>query len=482
MRILMVAAEFAPLAKTGGLGDMLAGLSGWLARQGHDVRVLLPRYGLLATAASTATISSRADGPVRVDGTHPGYSLHWLDGPATSPRIYLLDAPALYGSGPIYGQGDRDALRFALLAHAAIELCSRLDWQPDIVHAHDWHAALLPLLLHGPAARRNGLDDARSLLSIHNIGYQGDFPLALASDCGIAPLTEELDPASRSSGRLNFLLTGIQQADALSTVSPEHAAEILTPVYGMGLEAALQGRREQLYGILNGVDYACWDPAHDPLIAERYSADDPAGKARCRAALLDELKLLPGDGPLLAMVSRLASQKGIDLLIELLPELLQQQEPRVAILGSGEPAHEAALNELMAAFPGRLAFISAQDEGLAHRIFAAADIFLVPSRYEPCGLTQLYALRYGAIPVVRATGGLKDTVTHFDPATGLGNGSVFLDADSGGLRWGISQALAWYQDQALFSGLRQNAMRADFSWDRQGPQYVALYERMAHQQ
>jgi len=478
LRILMVTAELAPLAKTGGLADMVAGLSGWLATRGHDVRILLPAYRGQFGRPPVTSLGGIATGPVRLAGSHPGFALELLDGPAGHPRAYLLDAPAFFDTGGLYGHGDNDARRFALLAHAAPELCRVAGWQPDIVHCHDWHAALLPLLLKGPAGHH--VAAARSLLTIHNIGYQGSFPAALAGDCGLDAVASGLDQVGGDPGLLNFLRTGIAHADALTTVSPTHAAEILTPEYGMGLDGLLRQREPALRGILNGVDYGQWDPATDPLIPARYTAAEPAGKRICRAALLSELGIELADGaPLIGLVSRLAWQKGIELVLEALPPLLRAGEASVVILGDGEPGYVEALERLAVELQGRLCFLRAQDEGLAHRIFAASELFLVPSLYEPCGLTQMYALRYGAIPVVRATGGLYDTVRHFEPADGSGNGSVFLDADATGLDWGIRQALAWYRDPRLRQQLMDNAMQADYSWERQGPPYEALYRDLA---
>ena len=478
LRILMVTAELAPLAKTGGLADMVAGLAGWLAGRGHDVRILMPAYRSQLGRPAATLVGGVQTGPVRLGRTHPGFSLELLDTPPGGPRIYLVDAPPFYGAGSLYGHGDDDARRFALLGHAALTLCELTGFAPDIIHCHDWHAGLLPLLLRGPAGQAQS--QARSLLTIHNIGYQGSFPRALAGDCGLDAVTGLLDQAGGDPLLLNFLRAGLAHADALGTVSPTHAAEIQTPEYGMGLDGLLREREAVLTGILNGVDYGLWDPATDPLIPARYTAAQPAGKRACREALLSEYGIeLPDGAPLIGMVSRLAWQKGIELALEALPPLLRSGQASAVILGDGEPGYSEALERLAGELPGRLRFLRGHEERLAHDVFAASDLFLVPSLYEPCGLTQMYALRYGAIPVVRATGGLRDTVTHFDPAEGGGNGSVFLHADGNGLHWGITQALRWYRDERLRRQVMTNGMQADFSWERQGPHYELLYRKLA---
>ncbi|MCC5794062.1 MAG: glycogen synthase [Chromatiales bacterium] len=479
LRILMVSAELAPWAKTGGLADMVAGLAQWLHGQGHDVRLLLPGYRFLPAAPGGMPVGGLLEGPVRTGGTYPGWQLLAVEQPGDQPPLYLVDAPGLLGDGPLYGHGDDDARRFALLCHAVPRLIEQTGWQPDIVHMHDWHAAPAGLLLE---AWRNPAPHQRPgrLLTIHNIGYQGDFDRGLSADCGFGALEDRLDDGPQPDPRrLNFLRTGIIHADALTTVSPSHAGEILGPMGGMGLEAVLRERQRSLHGILNGVDYRCWDPGHDPLIPARYSLDRPGGKQECRQAFLEQVQLDLDPGvPLLGMVTRLASHKGIDLVLEALPPLLAQGRLGAVILGSGEPGLEGALLALSQQSGGRLRFIKGHDEALAHRVFAAADLFAVPSLYEPCGLTQMYAMRYGAIPVVRATGGLRDSVHHFDPSSGQGTGSVFEHADAAGLSWAIETALGWLANPELASRLRSNAMQADFSWDRQGPGYVETYLRL----
>lgn len=483
MRILMVSAEYAPFAKTGGLADMVTGLSRALAAAGHDVRVILPRYAGLAPGS--LALEGLEVSPVAVGGAHPGYQFLQLaahpgpgNGSAAEPLVHLVDCPPLFGAGGIYGGGELEARRFALLAHAALRLCERLAWSPQIIHCHDWHAALLPVLLRTGYRPVRALREASTVLTIHNIGYQGVFAGALGAELGLsAPALDGED--------LNFLRDGIVAADALTTVSPTHATEILTADYGQGLDPLLRQRRNRLVGILNGVDYAAWDPASDPALPARYDVHDLRGKAACRAALIQRSGLAApatnqgaGPGPLLGMVTRLAGQKGIELVVEALGPLLRQGRLQAVILGQGEERYVAALHQMAAAFPGRFHYFNAQDEALARQVIAGSDAFLVPSLYEPCGLTQMYALRYGTVPIVRETGGLKDTVRHFDSTTRTGTGSVFKHANGTGLEWAIGEVLAWHRQPDLWAALQRNGMAEDFSWRHQAPLYAGLYARL----
>lgn len=464
MNILVVSAEFAPLAKTGGLGDAVAGLSAALAARGHDVRVLLPRYRHLA---SMSALESRAV---------PGSALRFveIESPAAGLRLYLLDAAPLFAEAAIYLGDERDAQRFVALAEGALGTTAALGWQPEIVHCHDWHAALVPALGGGLAPERR----AATVLTLHNIGYQGVFAATPELIEPLPALEAHVD-TDATPPVLNFLRTGVATADALTTVSPTYAREIQTPAYGMGLEDLLRERAAALLGILNGVDYSLWDPRVDSYLDTHYDSRNTAAKSVNKRALCESLGLEPAPGePVIGVVTRLVPQKGIDLLVAILPRLLAGSSARFALLGSGDGVLEQRLAELASRDPARISFTAGYSEPLAHRILAGSDIVLVPSRYEPCGLTQLYAMRYGTIPVVRATGGLADSVEHYDPVTGTGTGSVFEDADPEGLLWGIEQALGWFADTEAWARLMGNAMAADFSWDHQVGGYVELYERL----
>jgi starch synthase len=466
MRILMVCSELAPLAKTGGLADAVTGLASALCARGQDVRVLLPQYAHLKGAARPV---GALGGSYRYGEVEPAYNeLPGRRGRGSTPRIYLLDLAELTADG-VYTGDSRDAGRFMRLAAAATELGNALGWHPQILHCH---AALVPVLAGG--------DSVPSVLTLHNVGYQGVFADSVLDDYDMPELRDTMATAARGPDTVNFLRAGVAAADRVTTVSPTYATEIRTPAFGMGLEDLLAARGDEVVGILNGVDYGVWSPATDPFIELHYDAEDLTPKYRLKGALAVRLGLLPDqNAPLIGIVTRLATQKGIDLVTAVLPTLLRETRANFTVLGSGDAAIAAELRRLAADNPRRVSFTDGYDEQLAHHIFAGCDVTLVPSRYEPCGLTQMYALRYGTIPVVRATGGLADTIEHYDPATGLGNGSVFRDANPEGLLWGIRTALQWFDEPSIWSRLVANAMAADFSWQRQVGHYEALYRSLA---
>jgi starch synthase len=507
MNVLMVCSEFAPYAKTGGLADAVTGLSDALAARGHDVRVLLPKYAHLPPARTTqkpltgaggkhryfelgaadahgaaaaverdgrpaARKKGRAAAPTKAHGSTAAAGRARRRG---APTVYLLDLAELT-PGAIYLGDERDAGRFIRLAEAALDLADALDWRPDVLHCHDWHAALVAVAQNSRAPAR----PIPTVLTLHNIGYQGFFPDAVLTTFGADSLRGSIAPDALGGGTVNFLRAGLRAADAVTTVSPTYAEEIATPAFGMGLEDVLTARADGVVGILNGVDYDVWSPTTDPFLDVHYDALNLSAKYSIKGALAQRVGLLPDlNSPLLGVVSRLAPQKGIDLISAVLPTILATTRASFVCLGSGDDSVAAHLRGLAAANPQRVAFVEGYDEALAHRILAGSDIALVPSRYEPCGLTQMYALKYGTIPVVRATGGLADTIRHFDPATGVGNGSVFRDADPGGLLWGIRSALAWFDDPPAWTRLIANAMAADFSWRKQAKPYANLYRDLS---
>jgi starch synthase len=474
MKILMVCAEFAPWAKTGGLADAVAGLSDALRASGHDVRVLLPRYSHLEPGPRAAELSlDGLGGPFLLTELEPQPQAKRPGKRRTRPRVFLLDLGELT-SDSIYTGDARDAGRFLRLSAAAVALSAAEGWRPDVLHCHDWHTALVPVFQRLTPGSR-----ARSVLTLHNVGYQGVFADEILREHGFAALEQVLPADARAGGGTNFLRAGLLAADRVTTVSPTYAEEIRSPEFGVGLEDVLRARGRDLVGILNGVDYRVWSPEQDPFLREHYDASDLAPKRRIKKALMERLELAPNvDAPLVGVASRLVEQKGIDLLTAALPTLLQGTSAIFTVLGHGDAALAGELRRLADAHRTRVAFIEGYDEALAHEIFAGSDLTVVPSRYEPCGLTQMYALRYGTIPVVRATGGLADTIRHFDAATGLGNGAVFRDADPQGVLWGVNTALSWFANGDTWSRLTQNAMAADFSWPLQVPHYEELYRSL----
>jgi starch synthase len=471
MKILMVCAEFAPWAKTGGLADAVAGLSGALAASGHDVRVLLPRYSHVADPRGPRHTVDGPGGPFQLTEVEPEQVVERTGRRRPPPRVFMLELGALTAD-VIYTADARDGGRFLRLSAAAVAVSA--GWRPDVLHCHDWHAALAPVL-----QRLAPQSAAPTVLTLHNVGYQGVFADSILTEHGFAALAAVLPADARAGGTTNFLRAGLRVADRVTTVSPTYAREIQRPEFGMGLEDLLRARGGDVLGILNGVDYSVWSPERDPFLVQRYDAADVAPKRRNKQELLARVGLAPElDAPLVGVVSRLVDHKGTDLLTAVLPVLLTETRASFAVLGSGDASLAAELRRLATTHPTRVAFVEGYDERLAHQIFAGSDLTVVPSRYEPCGLTQMYALRYGTIPVVRATGGLADTITHFDAATGTGNGSVFRDADPQGVLWGVRTALGWYADRAIWSQLMRNAMAADFSWPRQVPHYEALYRSL----
>lgn len=462
MRVAFVAAEVAPFAKAGGLGDVISSLPKALAALGLKVAVFAPRY-----RSVPADLPERARFPVRL-GLEV-YQVRVCQGflPRSSVPVYFLDQPDLFGRAGIYGEGDQDYAdnlrRFALLCKAAVEAARALSWLPDIFHVHDWHTALLPLFL------RQADLTAKTVLTIHNLAFQGWFPLEEWEGLGLSP--EELALAGEGDWRC-ALRAGIIAADALTTVSPTYAQEILAD--GLGLDEALRARASVLFGILNGIDVEEWDPQSDPYIWAPYSRQDLGGKALNRAALLRELEL-SGEGPVVGMVGRLTEQKGLDLVITGLSRLLSMGVSLV-VLGTGEARYAQALQEAERRWSKHIRVLLEYSEAWAHRIIAAADFLLVPSRFEPCGLTQLYALRYGTIPIVRATGGLKDTVQ--DVSAG-GNGFVFEEYTTEAMLLALTRAVQlWREDPQKVAELRRRGMSEDHSWTRSAQEYLRVYERV----
>jgi starch synthase len=481
LRIAFIASEIAPLAKTGGLADATGALIGHLHGEGHDVRAFLPLYASIdLKSLPSSAVEGLQDLPLQIGPHRFRYSVVNVRLPRSQAGVYLIDCPALYARPRIYTHDADEHVRFLALTRAALECCQRLAWSPHVLHCHDWHAAFGPLYLKTLYSWDRLLQPTRSVLTIHNIGYQGVFGAAAAGDLQLGWSAHLLHQDDLRAGRINSLKHGILYADAVTTVSPTYAKEIATPEYGMGLEQALRARGDSVIGILNGVDYGEWDPRHDRYLPIRYDAARLGSKAKLKAQLAARVGLSCGPRTALAgTVTRLVPQKGIDLLIAALPRLLASGDLCCALLGSGEESYELALAGLQQAFPGRLAFQRGHHEELAHWIEGASDLYIMPSRYEPCGLNQMYSLRYGTVPVVRKTGGLADSVQRYDPATGAGTGILFDEYSATALEQALYTALDLYAAPAHWTRMARNGMAQDFSWARQGARYVELYERLA---
>jgi starch synthase len=478
VRICQVAAEVTPFAKTGGLGDVVAGLSRYLGREGHDVRVFLPFYGqLLRRPERFVPVDFIQDVPLRMGSRHLAFSALTCKLPDSDVDAYFISCPALFGAEGIYHGDLSDGLRFAVLTRAAFECCQRMGWGPDVVHCHDWHTALAPVYLKALYDWDRLFDRTRTVLTIHNLAYQGYLPASAVGDLELSDHTWMLDGSDLAAGRFNVFKTGLLHADVITAVSRTYAREIQTPELGFGLDWLLRARADRLVGIVNGMDYGEWDPAMDPHLSAHYSADDLAGKREMKRTLLRETGLDDTEAPVVGIVSRLTAQKGFDLAFEALPAVLARRDFRVIALGSGESRYEDFFQWLQWRFAGRAWFYRGFHNPLAHWIEAGADLFLMPSRYEPCGLNQMYSLRYGTPPIVRKTGGLADTVEPWDPAVRRGTGFVFEHFTAEGLRWALDTALDAYEDRAAWERLMRNGMAQDFSWDVQGREYVELYQR-----
>ncbi len=480
LRVLFVVPEAVPFVKTGGLADVAGALAEALRHLGVDLRLVLPCYrGIREGGKAFRRHPEPLPGWLGREWGQAG--LLETRSPGGVP-VYLVERHDLYDRSGLYDEGGRsyhdNLQRFSYFCHAALRLCGLLDYRPHVVHAHDWQAGLALALLKGPYRDDPALRAARGVFTIHNVGYQGRFGGSELPQTGL-PFNFFHPGGLEYHGDLSLLKAGIAYAEAITTVSPRYAREIQRAPLGMGMEGSLSYRRQRLHGILNGIDEQTWDPGNDPHLAAPFDSQDLAGKRRCKRALLQELHLDPAllARPLLGITTRLTEQKGVDLLLEAIERLLAL-DLGLAVLGTGEPRYEQALRAAAAAHPGRLAARIAFDEGLAHRIAAASDIFLVPSRYEPCGLTQMYAMRYGSLPLVRATGGLDDSVRSCLPYDGQGTGFKFQDPSARALGDCVAQAVALYARPERWRRIQRNAMEADFGWTRAARSYLALYEQV----
>jgi starch synthase len=476
LRICLAASEATPFAKTGGLGDVASALARYLTKDGHDARLFVPLYGRI-DRRGFVPVDFLHNVPLRMGDRAYTFSVWAGTLPPDGPAVYFVECPALFGRQEIYSQQGDEHLRFGLLSHAALECCQRMGFAPHVVHCNDWHTALMPLLLRTVYAWDGLFARTKTVLTLHNLAYQGVFPAEVAGDLSLRGREALLPQDDLRRGRLSFMTTGLVHANALTVVSPTHAREVQTEEYGFGLDPILRTRG--VTGILNGVDYEQWSPERDPHIAAPFSIQDLAGKSVCRIALLDEAELAPEPaGPVFGIVSRLTSQKGLDLVPAALARILAHDDVRLVVLGGGDQRMAQSFRDLARTFPRKVRFREGYDEPFAHRIEAGADAFLMPSRFEPCGLNQMYSLRYGTVPLVRRTGGLADTVSLFDPDTGRGTGIVFEHANAEGIRWAAETAVRLFRDRRTWRTIQLQGMAQDFSWTRQIQQYVSLYRRL----
>lgn len=483
MKILMVTAEAVPFAKTGGLADAVSALAIVLNKLGHDVRIVMPRYYKI----DRSTLEP-LEGPM---GVPAGYIEAWTEvyqGTMPSTKdlpVYFIDHEQSFGRDGVYGtSADPDfhdnPYRFSVLCHGAFQLCRKIDWYPDIIHAHDWSAALAPVLLRF-IQRYNGFQKTASVFTIHNLGYQGVYGKYNYPATGLdwnffyAAGFEDWD-------RINFLKAGLTSADMLTTVSPTYAQEIQTPSSGFRMDALLRHRSQDLVGILNGVDTDVWNPSKDTFIAENYSVKNLEGKAKDKAELQKRMGLpVDPDVPLFGIITRLADQKGVAELFAptygSMYKICTEMKVQVVVLGAGERWCEDELRALESKLPNFKAYIG-YDESLSHQIEAGSDFFIMPSRYEPCGLNQMYSLLYGTLPIVRRTGGLADTVQNYNQETGEGTGFMFDELTPQSVFDTVGWAVyAWYNKKDHILAMQKRAMAQDFSWEASAEGYLEVYKK-----
>jgi starch synthase len=485
LRIIMAASEAVPYAKTGGLADVVGALAIELTKLGHHVTLVMPGYRGRATGEprqpamrlSIQVDEKPVDVTVEEENVPVTGASHWL-------RVLFVRYDPYFDRPGLYQQDHHDypdnLERFTLFCRAVLEIARSLietrEGKIDVLHLHDWQAALCAVYLKALPREYKGLEQLKVLLTLHNMGYQGIFPGQQFVKTGLPPSLFSPN-GLEFYGSVNCLKGGIIFSDAVSTVSPTYAKEIMTVEYGCGLEGVLASRTDGVKGITNGIDVATWNPESDSYLPAQYTAADLSGKQTCKRALQRELGLPNRDVPLLAVIGRLTFQKGFDLLIDVIPELMSL-DTQIVVLGTGDPHLEQQFIAVKARYPDRIGICLGFDEGMAHRIEAGADMLIMPSRYEPCGLSQLYSLRYGTVPIVRRTGGLADTVVSFRPSTvksRSATGFHFIDASTDSLLSALLLSLHIYQERETWQSLIQAGMKADLSWDRSAKLYVELY-------
>jgi len=482
LAILMAAAEVHPLAKVGGLADVMGALPRALAGLGHDVRIALPYYGAIKDKKLSVDRIKGADLKITIGDSSRRAPIWLAEMPGSTVRIFLIENDDLFGRPGIYtdpktGKDYPDnAERFVFFSRAVLALIEKTGWSPDVIHCHDYQAGFIPAWLK-TSAIGDQLRDVGTVFTIHNLAYQGLYPKEIASKAGFgADLVRPMGPLE-FYGKINMMKAGIVFADTITTVSPTYAMEIQTSEFGHGLEGVLKSRSRDLVGILNGADYEVWDPAADRLLPANYSTKDLAGKAKCKQSLIKRTRLKSDmASPLVGIVSRMVDQKGFDIVTEGMDAIMGLGLSLV-VLGTGEKRYHDALTACVKRFPGRVSVTIGFDEELAHLIEAGCDMFLMPSKYEPCGLNQMYSMKYGTVPVVRKTGGLADSVTDFDGDPDS-TGFVFAEYSARALVASLERARRVFVNGAQWKDLVLRAMARDFSWARSARTYQQVYSSM----
>jgi len=479
MKILFVSSEIEPFAKTGGLADVCGALPRHIARLGSRISVITPLYRETRSRLQTTGIA--AEFSVTVGPRTLAVQVLTCKETAVVP-VYFVRCDELFDRDGIYESGDTafadNHVRFICFNKAVLAFCRASGMQPDIMHLNDWQTALIPAFMLGQASQDPLLRRCATVMTIHNMAYQGMFPPEAFDLTGLDRPAFWHPGQLEFWGHVNFLKAGIVNADMITTVSPTYAREITTPEFGCGLEGVLAARTQDLSGILNGADYAVWNPESDPVIRARYSADDLSGKQACKRGLLERFNLDPAlmQRPLIGCISRLVDQKGFDLIEEIFDDLMRTDAGFV-LLGTGEQRYHDFFTRMAAQHPARVGVLLAYDNSVAHQIEAGCDLFAMPSRFEPCGLTQLYSLKYGTVPVVRTTGGLADTIRDCDRDPERGNGFAFADYSGSALLDALTRALACYRQKTRWQALMQHCMACDFSWEVSARAYQELYRR-----
>lgn len=486
LKVLFVAGELTPLAKVGGLGDVIGALPKSLVKKGVDARIVIPKYGIVEEKKfGLKKVAENIEVPF--NGEKEKISIYQCLLPGSGVPVYFIDSLKYLGGGGVYfekdassGGSSRECQRFTFFARSIFEIFEKLDFWPDIIHCHDWHVGLVPFLLKERAKTDKRFKKIKTLLTIHNFAYQGKYNYNEAT----AYLNFKKDGALEKNlphfdfQTIDYLQQAIAYADLINTVSPTYAQEILTKAYGEGLEMFLAKRKKKLSGIVNGIDTDVFNPETDPHLSRNYSLKNPAGKAENKKDLQKITGLEVNEKiPVFGLVGRLAEQKGVDLLAPVLSDLAKKNV-QIIILGAGLTEYEEIAQKMVVDFPKNVFVKIGFDAPLAQKIYAGSDMFLMPSRFEPCGLGQMIAMRYGTIPIVRATGGLADTVTEFAPENGQGTGFRFDNFEAGEFLAAIENSLKIFQNKDEWRKLQENAMNQDFSWDRPSQEYIKLYKKL----